>query len=95
MQNISVLLKVSLKLYPSTMFFNWYFIYLHQFWSSDEDEEEESSGTNYKFSGYMSYLDAELSFEGSMNSPDENGEFEASLEVTNEENILYFYMMLQ
>jgi hypothetical protein len=52
--------------------------------SSDEEEEEESSGApNYKFSGYMTYMEeSELGFTGNMESPDANGEFQANLQVT-------------
>lgn len=48
-------------------------------WGTDDDDED--TAYNYRFTGYMSYLDTELSFSGSMESPDAQGEFEANLEV--------------
>jgi len=47
-------------------------------WGSDDNEE---TAYNYKFTGYVQYIEAELSISGSMESPDAQGEFEANLEV--------------
>jgi hypothetical protein len=51
------------------------------FGCDEEEEDDESSGPTFKFSGYLNYLEFELSIDGSMETPDEQGQFNADLSI--------------